>query len=69
MKRFALLFVVLVLSTQMIGCGEAPTPPAGKPGTGPDTGPPTKGEAKRDRDKMFKDMAERDAKAAAKKSP
>ena len=69
MKRFAPLFASLVLSTLMIGCGEAPTPPAGKPGVGPDTGPPTKGEAKKDRDKMFKDMAERDAKAAAKTSP
>jgi hypothetical protein len=65
MKRFVLLLASVVLSTVVIGCGEAPAPPAGKLGTGPETGPPTAGVAKRDRDKMFKDLEEAVAKKAA----
>jgi hypothetical protein len=65
MKRFALLFASLVLSTVVIGCGDESTPPAGTPGTGPDTGPTTAGLAKKDRDKMFKDLDEAAAKKAA----
>jgi hypothetical protein len=70
MKRFAFLFASLVFSIQLIGCGDAATPPAGTPGTGPDTGPPTAGEAKKDRDRLFAEVEERAAKArdkAAKK--
>ena len=70
MKRFALLFVLIVLPTLMIGCGDQSTPPAGTPGTGPDTGPPTKGEAQKDRERMFKQIDEKVAKArAAEKKP
>jgi hypothetical protein len=65
MKTFVVLLASLVLTTVVIGCGEAPTPPAGTPGTGPATGPPTAGLAKRDRDKMFKDMEDAVAKKAA----
>ena len=45
MKRLALLFVSLALSILPIGCGEQAAPPAGTPGTGPYTGPSTKGVA------------------------
>ena len=70
MKRFALLFALLVLPTLMIGCGDDAPPPAGTPGTGPDTGPPTKGEAQKDRERMFKQIDEKVAKArAAEKKP
>jgi hypothetical protein len=59
MKRFALLFLSLVLSTHMIGCGSDAPPPAGTPGTGPDTGPSTVGEAAKDKAKRISDMDER----------
>jgi hypothetical protein len=59
-----------VLSFQMFGCGEAGVPPAGTPGTGPATGPPTKGEAMKDREKFFKHIDDNVAKQkAAEKKP
>jgi hypothetical protein len=70
MKRFALLFALIVLPTLMIGCGDDSTLPAGTPGQGPDTGPPTKGEAQKDREKMFKRIDDAVAKQkAAEKKP
>ena len=70
MKRFALLFSLIVLSFQLIGCGEDAAPPAGTPGTGPDTGPPTQGLAKKDQENMFKRIEDKVAKQkAAEKKP
>ena len=70
MKRFALLLALIVLSFPLIGCGEDAVPPAGKPGIGPETGPPTKGEAKRDQEKLFKSINDNVAKQkAAEKKP
>jgi hypothetical protein len=66
MKRFALLFALLVFSGVVIGCEGAP-PPAGTPAVGPPTGAPIAGEAKRDRDRQFKDLEEKSVKAAQKK--
>lgn len=54
MKRFALLFAVLLLSSMVIGCGEEAIPPAGKMGTGPDNGPSTKGLAAKDHENLLK---------------
>jgi hypothetical protein len=65
MKRFVLLFALVVLPTLMIGCGDDSPPPAGTRGTGPDTGPPTKGEAQKDRENMFKRIDENVAKSKA----
>jgi hypothetical protein len=58
MKRSATFFASLVLSTALIGCGEPATPPAGKmdSGAGADTGPATKGEAAKVREKVLEDM-------------
>lgn len=47
MKRLALLFVSLVFSILPVGCGEQVVPPAGTPGTGAYTGPPTAGECEK----------------------
>ena len=58
MKLFAVLLASVVLSAVMIGCGGDSTPPAGKMEADGDAGPPTKGEALKAREKMFKDMSE-----------
>jgi hypothetical protein len=68
MKRFALLFALLVLSSQMVGCGEestATSKPGGVTATGPDPG--VVGAAKKDQDKRKAEEAERAAAKAAKK--
>jgi hypothetical protein len=66
MKRFALSFASLVLSTSMFGCGDESTPAAGTPSAGPGTEIRTAGEAKKDRDKMFTDVEAKAAKAREK---
>jgi hypothetical protein len=66
MKRFARLFASLALSAFLVGCGEAPTPPSGTLGTGPPTGPPTAGVAKKNHDEMLKRLSVAVDKAARK---
>jgi hypothetical protein len=68
MKRFALFFASLLLSTVMIGCGEETAPPAGKmdAGAGADTGPSTKGEAMKVHEKMLEDLKKVGAQKASK---
>jgi hypothetical protein len=63
MKRLALLFASLALSTLPIGCGEQAAPPAGTPGTGPYTGPSTAGVAQKNREQMFRNLDQAAAKA------
>ena len=65
MKRFALFFASLLLSTVIIGCAEQSSAPAGSIGTGTPSGPTTAGEAKRAREKMFEDMKKAGPKNAA----
>jgi hypothetical protein len=67
MKRLTTILVSLVVSSSVIGCGEQSAPPAGTPGAGPYTGPPTAGVAQKNREKMFKDLEARAAKAAARR--
>ncbi len=63
LKRLALFLVSLALSTLLVGCGEQAAPPAGTPGTGPYTGPSTRGVAQKNREQMFKNLDQAAAKA------
>jgi hypothetical protein len=65
MKRFAVFLLLLAFSTQLIGCGEEAAPPAGTPGTGPPAPGAVKGEAKKDRDKLFKALEDGTARKTA----
>ena len=57
MKRLALLLTPCVFAFLLIGCGEQAAPPAGKMSDGPASGPPTKGEAAKVRQKIMDNMS------------
>jgi hypothetical protein len=56
MKRLALLLAPCVFAFMLIGCGEQAAPPGGKMSDGPVSGPATKGEAAKVREKILENM-------------